>query len=135
LKVHIIKPIILGKLPKVISNHYNLNCDSNNVMVFPGAIKHIEKRHPQDLEKYFNKIEEIISNPDYVGQKPKEPKSVELIKEFEDDVLVAIKLDPSGYIYLSTMYSLQNAKFKIKTRLKSGRLISYTDLLANLKKK
>jgi len=125
------EPINIGILPETIANQFLAGCSSRQVKVFPGAIKHIKNRHPEDLDKYFNRIPEIISNPDYVGQNPTEPNSVELIKEFDDDVLVAIKLDPSGYIYLSSMYALNNGQHKVKSRLASGRIIPYKKLLAN----
>lgn len=125
------EPVNIGVLPEIIVDTFAINCDSREVKAYSGAIKHIKKRHPKDLEKYFERIPEIISNPDYVGQNPTEPNSVELIKQFDNHVLVAIKLDPSGYIYLSSMYSLNNGKHKVKSRLQSGRLIPYKKLLAN----
>ena len=125
------EPINMGILPEIIANTFLIDCDSREVKMYPGAITHIKRRHPENLEKYFYRIPEIISNPDYVGKNPTEPNSVELIKEFDDHVLVAVKLDPSGYIYLSSMYALNNGQHKIKSRLASGRIVPYQKLLAN----
>ena len=33
-------------------------------------IEHIKKRHPYEYDAYYNKIEDIIAYPDYVGQNP-----------------------------------------------------------------
>ncbi|MCL1949960.1 MAG: PBECR2 nuclease fold domain-containing protein [Turicibacter sp.] len=125
----------MGKLPQAIITHYGLQCTSQSVWIHSGVIKHINKRHPGVYQQYGKYISDVISNPDFVGQNPTEPNSVELIKVIEESVLIAIKLDPSGYLYLSTFYPLNNGSHKIKKRLKSGRLQIYQDLLADTEKK
>lgn len=96
---------------------------------FPGAIKHIKKRHPGIFEQYYELIPDIIESPDYVGQNPREPStSVELIKLVSEHLLLAVKLDPSGYLYVSTLYDLNNGMIKVQKRLKSGRLIPFNQL-------
>ena len=85
-----------------------------------GLEKHIYKRHPSCL-KYLRKIEEIISSPDYVGVNPKEKDSFELIKQYDDNVLVGIKIDvKNNYYYVATLHDIK--KSKIDNRLYSGRL-------------
>lgn len=118
----------VGELPEVIVRHFNLSCPSNEVFMFPGAVKHIKKNHASILMTYYSDIPDIISNPDYVGQNPKEPNSVELYKIIGDDLLIAIKLDPSGYFYLGSFYDLHNGPKKIQKRLRSGRIIPYSSL-------
>lgn len=111
---------VAGILNKEHIDLIGIHMPSSEVYIYPGAIKHIRNRHLDDFNKYFKFIPDIISNPDYVGKNPKEKDSIELIKYISDDVLVAIKLDPSGYLYLSSMYSLSSSK--VPKRLKSGRL-------------
>lgn len=122
------QPIIVGTLPQMIIDKYELKCDSTDVQIYPGAIKHIKKRHPGIYEKYSSNLKDIIENPDYVGQNPKEPNSVELIKIINNYILVAIKLDPSGYLFLFSMYDMNNGPVKIQKRLNNGRLIPFKDL-------
>lgn len=43
--------------------------------------------------KYLDKINEILDNPDFIGINPNEENSIELIKKFNDNVLIGIKLD------------------------------------------
>jgi len=83
------------------------------------------KNHEEDYNKYFHLIPDMIESPDYIGQNPKEPNSVEIYKVISDHVLIAIKLDPSGYMFLSSMYSLDNGQYKVQKRLKSGRIVPY----------
>lgn len=123
------KTQIVGILPQKILDHFNIQCPSAEVKIFPGAIKHIKKRHPGIFEQYYELIPNIIESPDYVGQNPREPStSVELIKVVSEHLLLAVKLDPSGYLYVSTLYDLNNGMIKVQKRLKSGRLIPFNQL-------
>lgn len=127
---HIKEPITVGILPQVIIDKYNLICTSNDVKMYPGAIKHIQKRHPGIYERYSSEMKGIIEQPDYVGQNPKEPNSVELIKIIDQHILIAVKLDPSGYLFLSSLYDMNNGHVKVQKRINSGRLIPFKDLLS-----
>lgn len=111
---------VIGILDQKYIDMANSDITSGEVQMYPGAIKHIKKNHPDNFEKYFQSIPEIIKNPDYVGQNPKEKNSIELVKVIDGEVLVAVKLDPSGYLYFSSMYLLTPSK--VPKRLKSGRL-------------
>ena len=75
-----------------------------------------------DVLKYFDKIEEIINNPDYVGMNPNEKsESIEYVKIFEDNVLVALKIHGSkDFYYIPSMYTITD--YKLQSRLFSGRL-------------
>lgn len=95
------------------------------VHMYPGAIKHVKREHPGIFQKYHHLIPDIIAKPDYVGQNPRETGSIELVKCVTPYILIAIKLDPSGYLYLSTFYDLKNGPIKVKKRVSSGRLVRY----------
>ena len=91
-----------------------------NIVQSEGLEKHISKRHPSCL-RYISKISEIISSPDYIGINPKESSSFELIKQYDDNVLVGIKLDiKNNYYYVATLHDIKQSK--INNRLFSGRL-------------
>ncbi len=91
-----------------------------NIIQSVGLEKHISKRHPSCL-KYVGKIGEIISSPDYVGTNPKESGSFELIKRYDNNILVGIKLDiKNNYYYVATLHDIKQSK--IDNRLFSGRL-------------
>lgn len=120
---------IVGKLNlSAIENLTGVKLPVSEVNMYPGAIKHIRRRHPGILETYGHLIPDMISNPDYVGQNPKEPNSIELVKVINPHLLLAIKLDPSGYLFLSTFYVLDNGDVKVSKRLKSGRLVPYVNI-------
>ena len=81
----------------------------------------VKRKHYKCL-KYIDYIPEIILKPDYIGINPNEKEnSIELIKRYDDNVLIGIKLDANGeYFYVSTMHDVQESK--IARRLHSGRI-------------
>jgi len=87
-----------------------------------GLPAHMLKRKHYKCLKYIDYIPDIIANPDYIGINPNESgDSIELVKQYDDHVLLGIKLDMNGrYLYVSTMYDVQESK--VSRRLHSGRL-------------
>lgn len=119
---------IVGKLNiESIKRLTGINFPVAEVQIHPGAIRHIKREHPGIIEQYGHLIPEMISHPDYVGKNPTVPNSVELIKVVTDTVLLAIKLDPTGYLYISSFYDLNNAAVKLQKRLRSKRLVPYVE--------
>lgn len=87
-----------------------------------GLPSHMVKRKHYNCLKYIDYISDIILQPDYIGINSNEKEiSLELIKRYDDNVLIGIKLDVDGeYPYVSTMHDVQEAK--IVRRLHSGRI-------------
>jgi hypothetical protein len=112
---------IVGKLTPEIIKLTGISLLEDNILMYPGVIKHIKKNHPNEFSMYFKKIPDIVNFPDYVGVHPGEPNSIEFVKVLDDNILIAIKLSPKGYLYLSSMYMISQTK--VSKRLKSGRLI------------
>ncbi len=81
----------------------------------------INKKH-FDCIKYIEKLEEIIKNPDYIGINEYEHgKSFEIVKVFEDTILVGIKFNETqNYLYVSTIYRVHPSK--LARRLHSGKI-------------
>ena len=89
-----------------------------------GLRTHVRRRHPE-CEGYLSRLPDIISNPDYIGRSPNESlNSFELVKTFDQNVQIGIKLDSGGdYWYVSTLYVITTDK--LNHRLQSGRLRTY----------
>ena len=108
------------------TNTFNdiLNTEIDNLEIYrsKGLPSHMVKRKHYKCLKYIDYIPDIIENPDYVGINPNEKyESIELVKKFDDNVLLGIKLDSEGqYFYVSTMFDIQESK--LERRLHSGRL-------------
>ena len=88
-----------------------------------GLEVHIRKHHPNIVTE-MDKIPAILSTPDYVGQNPKEPNSIEVVKRLAANLMVCVKLDlEKGYLYVASLYDITDAK--LEKRLKTGRLKPY----------
>lgn len=114
---------LVGIVPECIVKHYGIQCNDYEVHMPPGVLKHLKKRgHWQDFMAYHQDLPDMIANPDYAGQNPKEPDSVELYKVLGDHILIAIKLNPSSGLFLGSFYTLDNGASKIQKRLRTGRI-------------
>lgn len=116
------KPMIqrIGNIRVEILDILNLTIENRQIVIYPGAVRHIKKRHPHAFKVYFSKIPEVIESPDYVGMSSQDPKRIELIKKYKDSILVALKLDEDSNLFVSSMYIIEENK--IDKRLTYGRL-------------
>ena len=113
----------IGKFKSEYNQNLNTQLPCLKIMQSNGLIKHISKKHPNQI-KYLKNVKDILDNPDYIGVNPKEPDSIELVKVYADNILIAIKLDyNNGYYYLASLYDISNGK--VNNRLNSGRLKKY----------
>ena len=61
----------IGEFSQKIIDTLTLNVSVGTpIYIGDSNIEHIKSRHPYEFEKYIDKIEEIISKPDYIGQNP-----------------------------------------------------------------
>jgi hypothetical protein len=118
---------LVGHVPEAVVKHYCISCSSYEVYMPPGVLKHLKKKgHWQDFMKYHQDIPHMISNPDYAGQNPKEPGTVELYKVMSDHVLLAIKMSPDTGLFLGSFYTLDNGAKKIQGRLRTQRIYPFS---------
>lgn len=111
---------IVGEYIESFNNLTSSTLPCGPIYMSEGVENHVHKRHP-GYERYIPRVPEIISSPDYIGHNPKEPDSIELIKVFDENIQLAIKLDQKrGYLYVASLYDINTSK--IERRLNSGRL-------------
>ena len=112
----------VGRYKPEFNEILGLNMEELDIYQSDGLPTHMKKRKHFECLKHIDDIPEIIKSPDYIGINPNESvTSIELIKRYDDNVLIGIKLDGSGdYMYVSTMYNIQESK--ITRRLNSGRI-------------
>lgn len=56
---------------------------TDEVIITDERIQHIKDRHPNDFERYFNYMKEIVTNPDYIIETNK-PNTALILKSFTD---------------------------------------------------
>lgn len=79
------------------------------ILLGASNIAHMQAKHPADYQKYGQYIPHILSQPDYVGQNPKDG-SIEYVKEFKvnnDFVKVAVRISGQGNLYARSVYVLK----------------------------
>ena len=80
-----------------------------------------KKHHPEIKDSIMLNIPNIISSPDYIGKNPKEPNSIELVKDIGKNTKVCVKLDTKNeYLYVASIFEIKEGK--LNNRLNSGRL-------------
>ena len=114
--------IKVGKYNLICNDILGINIGELDIFRSKGLPAHMVKRKHYRCLKYIDYIPDIIQNPDYIGINPNENgESIELIKKYEDNIMIGIKLDKEGeYLYVSTMHDVQESK--INRRLHSGRI-------------
>jgi len=129
MSVDLSKYEVVGYINKDISELANIEYQGN-IYAAPGVIKHIKRRHKDELsqeilDNIIDIIKYVLSNPEYIGYHSKKMgKSVEFIKKIDDTILVATELDiKEGYLYIASMYPIKQAKIDI--RLNSGKIKRY----------
>lgn len=118
--------IKVGRYKQIYNELLNISLPPDDIFRSEGLFVHIKKRHPGCM-KYTHYIKDIIKDPDYIGTNPKEPDSIEMIKTFNKNIIIAIKLDrKKNYLYVATLYEITDSK--IQRQLQSGRLISMQNI-------
>ena len=117
------KQALVGSYHERFNQLLNLQLPARDIYLSSGLRKHVKKRHPNCV-RYLKRIKEIIANPDYIGVHPREPNSVELVKVFDQNILVAIKLNAeNSQYYVASLYEI--SEFKKLNRINSKRLVPY----------
>lgn len=87
---------------------------NTNIIMWDDRIEHIEKhrmnfRNIYDFDDYVDMIPDIIENPDYIGVKDKN-KSIQFIKQYNDNILIAVRLTTKGKLSFRTMYPITDGQ-------------------------
>lgn len=112
----------VGEYYQKLNDLTGCNLPLQTIYYSKGLSAHLIKRKHYNCLKHIDDIPDIIRNPDYVGVNPNEKgDTIELIKVFDKNILVGIKLDINkNYLYVSTIHDVQQSK--IDRRLHSGRI-------------
>lgn len=111
------------KISSEIKVIFNIEIENDKIIYSrEGLYKHILKRNHNDVIKYFDNLENIVNNPDYVGMSSRNNlPSFEYVKCYDDNVLVAVRLNKKkGFFYIASMYIITDSK--LESRIRSGRL-------------
>lgn len=74
----------VGKINRDIYKCVTEDIITNEVIVTDERIQHIKERHPNDYERFYSYLPEIIANPDYII-KANKPDTATVLKEIIDN--------------------------------------------------
>lgn len=114
--------IEVGEFYQELNDVIGSNMPLQKIYRSKGFPTHLIKQKHFNCLKHIDDISDIINNPDYIGVNPNEHgDTIELIKIFNKNILVGIKLDTNeNYLYVSTMHDIKESK--INKRLHNGRI-------------
>lgn len=87
---------------------------SYDIVMWDDRIDHISKHRMNfsdiyDFDDYVEKIPEIINSPDYIGIRSKD-NSLQFIKKYNDNILVAVRINTSGNLSFRTFYPVTDSQ-------------------------
>lgn len=126
-----LKLLKVGTYKQIFNELLGVSLKIRTIYCSEGLVAHLRSRKHFSALKYIDNIPDIIADPDYIGINPRESvDSIELIKRYEENIIIGIKLDiDRDYYYVSTMYEIQDSK--IKRRLHSGRIKTFSKAIDN----
>lgn len=74
---------IVGKIDIEIYKCITSDITTDEVIITDKQIEHIKERHPNDYERYFGYVQEIIGEPDYILEANK-PNTAFILKHISD---------------------------------------------------
>ena len=106
----------VGEFSQHVIDLLGLNIEAGTpIYIADSNIEHMRSCHPEDFERYFDKIERILEKPTYVGQNPKDD-SVEFVKEYQIDgnfVKVAVRISAGNQYYTRSLYVLNPTRVRL----------------------
>lgn len=99
----------VGEFTQNIIDQLQLNIAAGTpIFIGERNTEHIKNRHPYEYDKYYNRIPEIVSNPDYIGLSPKD-YSIQFVKEFfvnSEYIRVAVRINQHNRCFVKTLHLL-----------------------------
>lgn len=99
----------IGYFSQDVIDLLNLDvCAGTPIYIGQSNIEHIKNRHPYEFDRYFTNIEEIIAEPDYVGQNPKD-QSITYVKLFQlesEYIRIAVRITPKKVAFAKSLHLL-----------------------------
>ena len=102
----------IGEFTKNLTDLLELDISPGTpILIGESNVEHIKNRHPYEFDKYMGEIENIISQPDYVGISPKD-NSVLFVKLYKIEgeyIRVAVRVTSSGKYFAKTLHLLSTS--------------------------
>lgn len=92
------------------------------ILLGESNITHMRQSHPDAFDKYFDKLTDILSSPDYINKNPQDG-SIKYIKRLEDHVVVGVRISAQGKVFARTIFIFTESK--MQQYLQGGYVVEY----------
>ena len=117
--------VVAGVLDlEMISRLIGVQFRNCTVRAYTHAYDHANICHSSVLSCQSEFLAETIAHPTFIGQHPHVVRSVELYHAGMQ-LLVAIREDRHGYLFVASAFKMLDWDYKIPRRLASGRIVHY----------
>ena len=96
---------LVGRIDREVYKYITEDIITEDVIITDERIEHIKERHPNDYERYFEYLKEIVENPDYIVETTKRNTAL-ILKE------IAESEDKRFKTVLRLITSADNTEFK-----------------------
>ena len=96
---------LVGRIDREVYKCITEDIITEDVIITDERIEHIKERHPNDYERYFEYLKEIVENPDYIVETTKRNTAL-ILKE------IAESEDKRFNTVLRLITSADNTEFK-----------------------
>lgn len=96
---------LVGRIDREVYKCITEDIITEDVIITDERIEHIKERHPNDYERYFEYLKEIVENPDYIVETTK-PNTALILKEITESE------DKRFKTVLRLVTSTDNTEFK-----------------------
>lgn len=102
---------IIGYLNEEHIKLLGLSFEPSPILLGLSNEQHMQNEHPADYQKYFERISDIIRNPDYIGKHPSNG-SIKYIKTIDEHILVAVRISAGGKLFARSIYAISAEKLE-----------------------
>ena len=74
--------LLVGKIKREIYSCITEDIKTDEVIITEERVQHIKDRHPNDYERYYEYLTEIIEDPQYIVETAK-PNTALILREFK----------------------------------------------------
>ncbi|MDO4318311.1 MAG: PBECR2 nuclease fold domain-containing protein [Lachnospiraceae bacterium] len=117
----------IGKIDKEIYKCITEDIVSDEVIITDERIEHIKERHPNDYERFYGYMKEIVSNPDYIIEANR-PNTALILKELEGQqfkTVLRFVTSADNVKYKNSIITFMRIKNKEWNRLLKNKKILY----------
>ena len=120
----------VGKINRAIYKFVETDITTDDVIISDERILHVKERHPNDYERYFECIKDMVENPQRIIETPK-PHTAFIIKKYEDlgcfRLIVRLHTSKDKPEWKNSIITFQHIHEKEFRRLKENKKVLYSN--------